>query len=173
MEDVHKFWKHRWVTPKAKPQASSIHGWGVIAVEKIFKGEIIAVLGGVIVPISGIKKYRERLGHIGIQIDDNFFICPTSRKELKETGIFNHSCEPNMGYKDPITFVAIKDIIPGEELTFDYAFSESFFEPFKCNCRNKNCRKVIKQDDWKISEIQKKYGQYFSPYLKNKIKDGG
>ena len=142
---------------------------GVVAVENISKGEIVAVLGGVIVPLSEINRYREKLGHRGIQIDDNFFICPTSIEERKETGIFNHSCEPNMGYKNPITFIAIRYIKAGEELTFEYAFSESYFEPFKCKCGSINCRKIIKPNDWKIKEIQDKYGEYFSPYLKKKI----
>ena len=169
MEDLHKFWKHRWITTKAKAKHSSIHGMGVVAVENISKGEIVAVLGGVIVPLSEINRYREKLGHRGIQIDDNFFICPTSREELKETGVFNHSCEPNIGYKDAITFIAIRDIKAGEELTFEYAFSESYFETFKCKCGSINCRKIIRPDDWKIPEIQKKYGQYFSPYIKKKL----
>jgi len=169
MKDLHKFWKHRWITSKSKVYKSYIHGLGVIAVENIPKGEVVAVLGGVIVPISEINKYREKFGHIGIQIDDNFFICPASREELKETGAFNHSCEPNIGYKDPITFVTIRDIKADEELVFDYAFSESMFEPFECNCGNADCRKIIKPDDWKIPEIQKRHGEYFSPYLKKKF----
>ncbi len=32
-------WKHRWVTPKAKPYNSPLHGSGVISKEKINKGE--------------------------------------------------------------------------------------------------------------------------------------
>ncbi len=169
MKNLHKIWKHRWITPKARSYKSKIQGLGVVAIKLIQKGEIVAVLGGVIVPISEIKKYRKKLGHVGIQINDNFFICPTSREELEETGVFNHSCNPNIGYLDSITFIAIRDINPGEELTFDYAFSETVFKAFKCNCGSKNCRKIIKPSDWKIPEIQKKYKKYFSPYLKRKI----
>lgn len=171
MADLHTIWHHRWITPKAKCQDSKIAGLGVVAIKSIPKGETVGIVGGVVVPASEIKKYRSKMGHAGIQIDDDFFICPTSREEFKETGIFNHSCEPNIGYSSQITFVAIRDIGPGEELVFDYAFGETMFEKFECRCGSANCRKLITQDDWKLAQIQKKYGQYFSPYLKNRIKE--
>lgn len=164
-----KIWKHRWITPKAKCENSKMSGLGVIAVKSIRKGEVVGVLGGVVIDKSVIEGYRKKMGHVGIQISDEFWICPASRKELEETGVFNHSCEPNIGYFDSVTFVAIKDIKTGEELTFDYAFSEIFFEAFECKCGNKNCRKLIRPDDWKIKKIQNMYGKYFSPYLRQKI----
>jgi hypothetical protein len=109
------------------------------------------------------------MGQRGIQISDDFFICPSTPKEARMLGIFNHSCDPNIGFANSITLVAIHNIKPREELTFDYAFCESFFKSFKCNCGSRNCRRVIKQDDWKDTKLQNKYDKYFSPYLKEKI----
>ncbi len=171
MTDLHNIWKHRWITPKAKSTKSKLHGIGVVAVENISKDETVGVLGGIILTKSEIKNYwrKMKMGHVGIQFSDDFFICPTTRKELEETGIFNHSCEPNCGFKNSIELVAIRDIKAGEELVFDYAFCESLMESFECSCGSKNCRKIIKPTDWKIPEIKKKYGNYFSPYLKTKI----
>ena len=83
--------------------------------------------------------------------------------------MFNHSCEPNCGFNGSIKLVAIRDIKEGEELTFDYAFCESLIREFECNCSSPNCRKTIKSTDWQNLEIQKKYLDYFSPYLKEKI----
>jgi len=88
---------------------------------------------------------------------------------LEETGVFNHSCEPNAGFKSSIVLEAVNDIKAGEEITFEYAFCETYFEPFECRCRASNCRKIIRPTDWQIKEIQEKYGDYFSPYLKSKI----
>ena len=161
------------MSPKIKCKNSGMHGLGTFAVKNVKKGEILAVLGGVIVPTSKIKKYRKKLGHVGIQISDNFFICPTSREELPK-GVFNHSCDPNVGLIDPITYVAIKNIIKGEEIVIDYAFCETVSTNdkkifFKCNCKSKICRKLIKVDDWKRKDLQKKYGKYFSPYIKRKF----
>ena len=170
MEDLHNRWQHRWITPKARSFNSKIHGLGVAAIQNIKKGEIVCVYGGVIVLKRDVKEYWKIMGHIGIQIDDNFWTVPTSREELKKTGIFNHSCKPNCGFSNQITLIAIRDINNGEELVFDYAFCESFMEDFKCKCGSKNCRKIIKGTDWKNKEIQKRYKKYFSPYLKKKIR---
>jgi SET domain-containing protein len=162
-------WPHRWITSKAKSFNSPVNGKGVIATASINKDEVVMVIGGIIVPREGILKYREILGHIGIQIADNFWIVPTARKELEETGCLNHSCSPNIGFDGPITYVALRDIKKGEEIFLDYAFMETYFEPFACKCDNKKCRKIIKSTDWQIPELQKEYGRYFSPYLKKKF----
>lgn len=168
-EDLHNRWPHRWLSPKAEARDSEIHGLGVFAVESISKGEAVGVLGGIVVPRSEIKDYWDAMGHVGIQIDDDFFIVPSSRQELKEKGVFNHSCEPNLGYSNSITLAAIRDIKQGEELVFDYAFSESYHKSFPCSCGNTNCRKEIGPEDWKLPELQEKYKEYFSPYLKVKL----
>jgi len=166
MEDLHDTWGHRWISKKLSPGKSKIHGTGMIANEKIVKGEVVAVYGGVIVPSSDIVDYRKRVGGIrGIQIDENFFIYATERKG----GLFNHSCDPSLGYKNTILIVALKDKNPGEELAFDYSFTESDFEPWECSCGSENCRKVIRPDDWKNKELQEKWGEYFAPYLKKKF----
>ena len=169
MEDVHAVWGHRWLTPKAKVRESSIHGLGVYANEPIGKDEVICVFGGVIVPVSEMPKYREKVGPYGIQIDDDFCICPTSREELKKDGLFNHSCNPNRGFKDSLVTTAMRDIKLGEEIVTDYAFTGSHFEPFACNCHSADCRKIIGPADWQTKSLQERYGEYFSPFLKRKF----
>ncbi len=162
-------WKHRWINPKAVSKTSPVQGEGVFAKETINKGEVVGVLGGIVVPKTEHKEYLKELGHIGIQIHDDFFICPSSREEHKQ-GIFNHSCEPNCGFNKAIILVAMRNIKAGEELCFDYAFCETEFEDFKCNCKKQGCRKRITKNDWRIRSIQEKYFDYFSPYIKEKIK---
>jgi len=104
MEDLHNTWPHRWITPKTKPQKSSIHGTGMFAIKPIKKDEAVAVYGGIIIPKSDLDKYLKKMGSIrGIQISKDFFICATEMKG----GLFNHSCEPNLGYKNTIIIVAI------------------------------------------------------------------
>lgn len=169
-QDYHELYQHRWITPKASAYNSRFQGLGVKANQQINAGEIVAILGGVIVDDSQILEYRKRLGHRGIQIRDDKWIVPTSIAELEQTGVFNHSCDPNIGYIDSITLAAIRDIKVGEELAFDYAFGETFFDSFHCNCKSSDCRETIKPDDWKIPSIQEKYGKYFSPYLKEKLR---
>jgi SET domain-containing protein len=167
--DLHAKWPHRWLTPKAKPGSSAIHRYGVFAVADISKGEPINVFGGIAVPRSEIREYRELVSHAGIQVSDDFFIVPSNQEEIAEQGIFNHSCEPNVGFNSSVTMVAIRDIAAGEELVMNYAFMETDFEAFECRCGSAVCRKIIDSNTWKDSEFQKLYGQYYSPYLRDKF----
>ncbi len=165
-------WHHRWLNPKAKAGASAIEGMGVFAKDRILKGEVVGVLGGLIVPTSEIEDYRKIMGQVGIQADVGFFIVPATRNELEEFGVFNHSCEPNVGFINSITLVAIKDIEVTVECVFDYAFCETAYKGFTCRCGRVGCRKTIASNDWQREDIQKKYGCYYSPYLKSKISYG-
>ncbi|NQU79339.1 SET domain-containing protein-lysine N-methyltransferase [Candidatus Woesearchaeota archaeon] len=169
MKDLHERWPHRWLTPKAKPGKSSIHRNGIFAKEDIKKGEPINAFGGIAVPKTEINEYRKIISHAGVQVSDDFFIVPSSNEELVEQGIFNHSCEPNVGFNSSVTMVAIRDITAGEELLMNYAFMESFFDPFECNCGSSECRKVIDSNTWKDAGFQEKYLEYYSPYLRRKI----
>lgn len=161
---------HRWLTPKAESFQSPIHGLGIRAKEDIKAGEDILVYGGVIIHKSQIEEFWSFMGHIGTQIDDDFFIVPTSMEEVCAVGAVNHSCDPNAGFKDQIQLVAITDIKAGTEITIDYAFCESFNPmDFACKCGSSTCRKKITNHDWEIKELQHNYGKYFSPYLQKKF----
>lgn len=170
MKDLHSRWTHRWVNPKVGAFHSPIHGVGLAAIAPIKKDEPVMALGGIAVPRSEILEYRKLMGHIGTQVHDDFFLVPTNRKEIEKTGAPNHSCNPNIGMQGSTVYAAIRNIRKGEELFLDYAFMESFFKPFKCKCGSKDCRAVRTPNDWKKKDLQRKYGRYFSPYLKNKIK---
>lgn len=167
--DLHERWPHRWLTPKAKPGDSNIHRYGIFAVEAIKQGEPINVFGGIAVPRSEIKEYRELVSHAGVQVSDDFFIVPSSDEEIKARGIFNHSCQPNVGFNSSVTMVAIRDIKEGEELVMNYAFMETDFEAFECKCGSATCRKTVDSNTWKDPEFRKLYGKYFSPYIKDKF----
>ncbi len=169
MEDLHEKWPHRWLTPKAKPGNSSIHRYGIFAKEDIKQGEPINAFGGIAVPKSEIQEYRKTISHAGVQVSDDFFIVPSSKEEITERGIFNHSCEPNVGFNSSVTMVAIRDIKQGEELVMNYAFMETDFDSFECKCGSSECRKIINSNSWKDSGFQSKYLKYYSPYLRNKI----
>jgi len=171
MSRINKQWGTRWLSPKAKAVKSKIHGLGVVAVKKIKKGEPVGVLGGLVIHRSEIKEYWEQQGHVGIQISDDFFIVPPNRKELEKYGVYNHSCNPNIGFgEESVIFYAIRDIDKGEELVLDYASCEIYKPPFKCLCGAPDCRKVIRPNDWMKKSVQKRYGKYFSPFIKEKLK---
>ena len=68
----------------------------------------------------------------------------------------NHSCAPNTGYSG-LNVVALHDIAPGEELTFDYAtvYSEAA-EPFECHCGAPNCRGFVRGTAGNSVELREK-----------------
>jgi SET domain-containing protein len=161
-----------YISPKArKGRKSRIEGHGLFAVRPIRKGEIVAIKGGHIVDRATLRRKRKTIGAADVQIDDRFFIAPLERSEQDRVMLFlNHSCEPNVGMRGEITFVAMRDIAPGEELTIDYAMIDSGSERMVCNCGEPACRGVITGRDWQRPELQRKYRRYFSPYLQEKIR---
>ena len=55
-----------------------------------------------------------------IQIDDDLFIAPVTDEERELSMLYsNHSCDANIGMRGEITFVAMRNVRAGEELTHD------------------------------------------------------
>jgi SET domain-containing protein len=159
-----------YLSPKTKVKNSRVHGRGLFAVRPICKNEIVGIKGGHVVDLKTLKKHRALIGDAYLQISDKFFLAPLKKEEVLKVMMFiNHSCEPNMGLCGEITFVAMRDIKMGEELTGDYAMAGTYGDKMLCHCGKKNCRGAITQHDWQNEDIQKKYRGYFSRYIQDKI----
>ena len=133
-------------------------GAGVFAVGSFHTGDIVMI--GTIE-----KNVGENHSHAS-QVGENRYVL--------HAGLIsrvNHSCEPNCGIRVNETgahdFVAIKDIGPHEEITFDYAMRNYTIEhfPYKCMCGSEKCRGRI--TGWKdLSEkLKKEYVGCAAPYL--------
>jgi uncharacterized protein len=158
-------------SPKTEVRESKIQGRGLFAIADIAKNEIVAVKGGHIVDGKTLReKIAPRLGPVEIQIDDNLFIAPVSDEERELSMLYlNHSCDPNLGIRGEITFVAMRDIRAGEELTHDWAMTDDDDYSVECNCGATDCRKTLTGKDWQRPDLQKRYSGYFSAYLARKI----
>lgn len=56
----------------------------------------------------------------------------------------NHSCDPNVGFLNDKTMIALRDILPGEEVTYDYVMSETRADFYiECKCHSPMCRRII------------------------------
>lgn len=155
-----------------KLQQSNISGQGLVCVEAVKKGEIIAIKGGHIIDIKIFEEsYESVVGMTLLQIDDNFVIAPLEKTEIEDCTIYlNHSCNPNVGIRGEITIIAMRDIQAGEEVVIDYAFIQNNEdEPMLCNCGSETCRRTITGKDWQIKDLQNKYGRYFSAFLREKF----
>ena len=84
---------------------------------------------------------------------------------------FNHSCNPNCGIRLNANgghdFIAMRDIEPNEEATFDYAmrnYSIDYF-PGRCTCGEEVCRGEI--TGWRDLPQERKdqYAGFVAPYL--------
>jgi ribosomal protein L27 len=91
---------------------------------------------------------------------------------LRQDGIgdLNHSCDPNLGWADETTLVAMRDIDEGIELTVDYAtrITDPSFV-LMCHCETYRCRQVIEGTDWQIPQLQKRYAGWWAPGVQRLI----
>jgi SET domain-containing protein len=159
-----------FLSPKTAVRESAIHGRGLFAAETIAKGEVVAVKGGHIISRTTLLEIQPLVGTAEIQIEDDLFIGPITADEREGSMLFsNHSCEPNMGVRGQITFVAMRDITAGEELTHDWAMTDDDESTTNCRCGAPGCRLTITGKDWQKPALQERYRGYFSAYLAHKI----
>ena len=158
-------------SPKTEVRESKIHGRGLFAIADIAKNQIVAVKGGHIVDGKTLReKITPHLGPVEIQIDDDLFIAPVTEEERESSMLYsNHSCDPNLGVRGEITFVAMRNIRAGEELTHDWAMTDDDDYSIECNCGAPQCRKTLTGKDWQRADLQERYAGYFSAYLADKI----
>jgi len=159
---------YNWLTAKAQARPAGEKGFGSFVVEPIAAGETVAGFGGWVVDgttLASLPVYRQQRS---IQIDEGLYL--VSGPDPEPGDMLNHSCEPNCGMLGSQLLVAMRDIAPGEELTFDYAMCDaSDYDEFPCYCESPTCRGVVSGSDWRDPAIQSRYGGWFSSYLVRRI----
>ena len=159
-----------YISPKATVRESAIHGRGLFAVEAIGAGEVVCVKGGYVFDRATLQAMPGWYAAAEIQVGEDLFIGPLAEVEREGSMIFsNHSCEPNIGVRGQIVFVAVRDIEAGEELTHDWATTDDDVYELECRCGAASCRRVITGQDWRKKDLREKYAGYFSLYLAEKI----
>jgi len=158
-------------SPKTEVRESPIHGHGLFAIAPIAKDEIVAIKGGHIINREQLREITPKLGPVEIQIGDDLFIAPVTQEEREASMLYsNHSCDANLGLRGEITFVALRDIRAGEELTHDWCVTDDDNYSTSCTCGSPNCRGTLTGKDWQRPELQKRYAGYFSAYLTKKMR---
>ena len=157
-----------YLSPLAEAREIPPKGFGSFAVNPIPMGTIVATFGGTIVNRITFETYPLEQRSRSIQIEvDQFVLGPESREPGDS---INHSCSPNCQLRNATQLIAMSNIAIGEELTYDYATSDaSDYDEFECACGTDNCRVRITGNDWKLSDLQTRYRQMFSPYVQRKI----
>jgi SET domain-containing protein len=137
---------------------------GLFSIKNLKKGEVAFIAKG--------KRFKDEITTIeesiahrnAIGISKDTWLDPFPDNALRYV---NHSCNPNLGIKGSVTFVALRNIKAGEQLTIDYSITEcDKLWNFKiqtgmvCQCGYAKCRKVIKSIQFLPLEIYKKYLPY-------------
>ena len=133
---------------------SKIHGYGLMTTRAFRAGEILMYADGVIYPEDA--KFDDTYALVlpaELDVDGNE--APSMYFDLADQSRWiNHSCEPNTEVEstwDPKTttlqawWVAKRDLVAGEELTYDYAFVGHLAVP--CACGMPGCRGLIVDTD--------------------------
>lgn len=159
-----------WINPKIEHFNSQIHGRGLRVIAGIRQDEAVLTWGGECYTDKAGAIAAQRQGKAIMQWDEDVFSFETDVDD--DLYAVNHSCDPNSWMLDAFTLVARRDIIPGEEITADYALwetNEHFISSWKCNCGAAYCRGRITGNDWKSQALQQRYAGHFSPWINSLI----
>ena len=158
-----------YLSPKV--QAGPFHqkgGCGIIARQPIFKHEVLVFWGGKIITKDEVDPNIPDFSKRVLQIEEELFLFNPLLGDPADC--FNHSCDPNAGLSGATSLIAMRDIQPGEEITFDYAMcDDTSYDEFDCNCEHPHCRHRVTGADWRRPELQERYAGYFSPFIQRKI----
>lgn len=103
-----------------------------------------------------------------VQIDTDVYL-DTEPSEIRD--FLNHSCDCNCKIDvENMRLVAIRDILPLEELTFNYCTTEFDLhaknESFECHCNSNHCIGMVKGFNHLSGQQKHRLDSLLVPYLK-------
>ncbi|HAL50200.1 MAG: Nuclear protein SET [Candidatus Uhrbacteria bacterium GW2011_GWD1_41_16] len=128
-------------------------GRGLFATRLIKRDELILEF------IGPIISFEEALQKTLDKLSCPLQIGPREYVDIQEPGVLaNHSCSPNAGVKKDHYLVAIEEILPGQEIFYDYSTTmDEDNWTLECKCGSPNCRHIIGDFRHLPLDIQKKY----------------
>jgi SET domain-containing protein len=141
------------LAPGLSIKRSSIEGYGCFSVAYFQRHRKIAEYTGERITNAEARRRagRRRLRICGI--NERWSL--DGSRGGNGTHYINHSCEPNAYMKilyDHILFIALRDIMPGEEITIDYE-STLHSNKKRCTCGAPSCRGTINKPQAKASAV--------------------
>jgi hypothetical protein len=127
-------------------RSSSIHAAGCYTTRRIRKGTpVIQYDGPRFTKDEADERYADRF---------ITYLFSTGNGDVIDgfgTAMFiNHSCDPNCETEhngDEVWIIAVRDIAPGEELTYEYNLHDSDDDDADCHCGSTKCRGTMFSDD--------------------------
>ena len=138
---------------------SPIHGNGLFTRRAIRKGTyIIEYIGEKITKEESKRRLLERNPYI-FDLDEQWDLDGNVPENLAR--FINHSCSPNCEARNEnghIWIVALRDIQPGEELTFNYGYDLKNYRDYPCRCGSPNCVGYIVAEEF-FDEVRRREGK--------------
>lgn len=157
-----------YVSPDLEADGSASHGRCLVARRPIAAGDLLVVWGGRVRSLEELLRLPREYAPHALQIDDDRFL--VSEPPWPDADRVNHSCDPNGVLRDARALEARRPIARGEEITFDYATSDSTpYDEFPCRCGAALCRGRVSAEDWRRGELWRRYGGRYSPYLRRRV----
>jgi len=158
---------------------SPTHGYGLFAKALIPKGALVWCGEGdedVVVDWETVKTFSEEKKAWFLptcfQVDDDKVSGLRAPEYFWKDAAhaMNHSCDPNCWYIGDRLMEARRDILPGEEITYDYGTADSLFERItECKCGTDKCRGRVRPKDYLLPELQARYRNHFALHILAKI----
>jgi len=164
--------------PAIVVKSSDIQGKGLFATRDIRAGEVTwrADPGQrrfhVDVIRSWPKEKQEEFYLHAWQVGEGWYEGPEDGTVTDPADYMNHSCDPNTWFVDDSTMVARRDIKKGEEITYDYATSETAEDVVvpSCNCGSAICRKIVKGADYCLNPtLRQRYGKHVMSHVLEQV----
>ncbi len=120
---------------------SPIHGTGVFAARTIAPGErLIEYVGEKITKAESLIRCEQDNRYI-FSLDDEFDL--DGAVGWNPARFINHGCSPNceaeLTEDNRIWIVALREIVPGEEITFNYGYDLENYREHPCRCASPEC----------------------------------
>lgn len=160
-----------WVHPDLYAAMSRISGTGLFTRVPLAKGDVVVVWGGHVFTREQIAA-GEGKNHTVVAIGEGVFLASSPSESFSLDDFMNHSCQPNIGMRDEVTLITMRDIRPDEELVADYAIwldDPNYLMKVPCNCCGEGCRGQVRGTDWRRPDVRLVNQGYFSPFLEQRI----
>ena len=144
-------------TARCRPKREFGKGWGLVALDGVVAGDLVLEYVGEVLNDEQITKRLH--DHEEYKPNDpNFYIMELqhgwyidARDKGNLSRFINHSCDPNCELQRinvagliRIGIVCIREVGPGEFLSYDYQFDTEHADKFMCMCGAKTCRGTMK-----------------------------
>ena len=145
---------------------NSSFGKGISSSRSFSLGDRILTFTGPLISFEQTVKLEEKECY-PLQIGRKLYI------DIEAPGRFvNHSCEPNTGIQNTKDLIALRNIIAGEEIFYDYSTSmDEDHWTMACTCGSASCRGIVTDFKYLPLALQRKYLSLgvVQPYIMERV----